>query len=121
MAQATFVKDPGTINYTPVGAVSAGDVVVQGLILGIAKTDIAAGALGALAVEGEFDVVKKTGAIVMGAVVFWDADGSPVSGTASSGAASPSRSAGDLIMGHAVSAAASGDTTVRVRLTHYTS
>lgn len=41
MAQATFVHDGRAIDYTPGGDVAAGDVVVQGELVGIAKTPIA--------------------------------------------------------------------------------
>jgi predicted RecA/RadA family phage recombinase len=120
MAQATFVKDSGTIDHTPASAVNSGDVIVQGWTVGIAKTDIAANVLGALAVEGEYDIVKATGAILIGGFVFWDADGDPVGGTSGTGAAVANQTLGNLI-GHATVVAASGDTTVRVRLAQYIS
>lgn len=58
---ATFYQDGKSIDYTPVGAVSAGDVVPLDSCIGIAKLDIAAGALGALAVEGVFQVDQADG------------------------------------------------------------
>ena len=61
MAKATFIQDGKSIDYTPGSAVSAGDVVVQGDLIGIAKLDIAADALGALAVKGVFDFPKAAG------------------------------------------------------------
>jgi len=115
MTQARFIQDGNTIDYTPSSAVAAGDVVVQGSILGIAKIPIAASALGALATVGVFDVAKATGAINLGAAVYWDADGNPVGGTAGTGAATTT-SGGNTFMGFAVLAAESGDTTVRVLL-----
>ena len=72
MATATFVHDGKSIDYTPGADVSAGDVVVQNDLVGIAKLDIASGALGALAVTGVFDVPKTAGvgeAIAAGAKV----------------------------------------------------
>ena len=115
MTQARYVQDDESIDYTPSSAVEAGQVVVQGSVLGIAKIPIAANALGALAVEGIFDVAKATGAVNLGAAVYWDADGSPVGGVALSGAATTS-SSGNTFMGFAVVAAESGDATVRVLL-----
>ena len=56
MAQAQYIQTGQAIDYTPSAAVDAGDVVVIGDILGISKLDIAADALGALALEGVFDV-----------------------------------------------------------------
>ena len=49
---------------------------------------IEAGAKGALAVDGVFEVEKNVSAFAAGADVYWDADASPVGGTANSGAAS---------------------------------
>jgi len=115
MTQARYVQDDESIDYTPSSAVAAGDVVVQGSVLAIAKIPIAANALGALAVEGIFDVAKATGAINLGAAVYWDADGNPVGGTAGTGAATTT-SSGNTFMGFAVLAAESGDATVRVLL-----
>jgi predicted RecA/RadA family phage recombinase len=51
---ATYVNDGSTIPYTPVSAATAGDVVVQGLMIGIVVADIEAGQLGALRVDGAF-------------------------------------------------------------------
>ncbi|MFQ3588264.1 MAG: capsid cement protein, partial [Fimbriimonadaceae bacterium] len=42
MAQAVFVHDGECIDYTPGAAVAAGDVVVQGDLIGVAKQPIAA-------------------------------------------------------------------------------
>ena len=66
MAQAEFVQEGSAIDYTPGSAVTAGDVVVQSDLVGIAKLDIAANALGALAVAGVFDVAKEAGGFLSG-------------------------------------------------------
>jgi len=115
MTQAIFVHDGDTIDYTPGSNVTAGDVVVQGDLVGVAKLDIASEALGALAVEGVFDIAKVTGAIAAGAKLYWDADGNPLGGTAGTGAATTT-AAGNSYMGQVVKAAAETDTVVRVRL-----
>ena len=60
MATVSYVQVGNSIDYTPDAAVSAGDVVIQGDLVGVAKLDIAAGALGALAVWGVFDFPKAT-------------------------------------------------------------
>ena len=105
--QADFVQDGTAVDYTPAGDVAAGDVVVQGDLVGITKRDITAGQLGALAVQGVFDVVKDAGVtIAAGAKVYWDATNSFAVTTAS----------GNKLMGKCVLAAASAETSVRVRL-----
>ena len=84
--QAVFFQEGKAIDYTPAQAVAAGQVVVQGSLIGVAKTPIAANQLGAIAVRGIFDVVKANEQISLGAAVFWDADGNPYGGTAGTGA-----------------------------------
>ena len=111
MATATFVHDGKSIDYTPGGDVSAGDVVVQGDLIGIAKLDIAAGALGALAVAGVFDVPKTAcvgEAIGAGVKVYWD--------VAESVAKTDDESGANKYLGKTVAAAGDDDATVRVRL-----
>ena len=104
-----FIHDGDSIDYTPGAAVQAGDVIVQGDLIGVAKRDIAANSLGALAVRGVFDFPKATGAstaIASGASVYWNA-GSGVATTTASG---------NKLIGKTVRAAADADATVRVRL-----
>lgn len=111
MATAQFVHDGRSIDYTPSSAVTAGDVVVQGDLVGVAKLDIAADALGALAVDGVFDFPKATGggsAIAAGAIVYWD--------VADSEAKTDDETGANKLLGKTVAAAADADTTVRVRL-----
>lgn len=116
MAQGTFVKEGLAIDYTPDDAVTGGDVVVQNNVVGIAKTDIAASALGALAISGVFDVVKAEEAFeTIGANIFWDEDGSPYGGTASSGAATATATS-NTWMGFVLATADSTDATVRILL-----
>jgi predicted RecA/RadA family phage recombinase len=73
---AKYVQRGHEIDFTPEADVAAGDVVIIGDLAGIAKLDIKAGTLGALALVGVFDIPKATGegtAIATGTIVFWDA------------------------------------------------
>lgn len=115
MTQATYRAKGDAVDYTPGSAVTAGDVVVLGGTLGIAKSDIAASTLGALIVCGLYSIVKVTGAISQWAKVYWDADGDPVGGTAGSGALTTDPSKG-VFAGIAVAAAGGSATTVDVLL-----
>ncbi len=111
MATATFVHDGKAIDYTPGADVSAGDVVVQNDLVGIAKLDIAADTLGALAVTGVFDVPKTAGvgeAIAAGAKVYWDVADGVAKEDAEAGA--------NKYLGKTVADAGDDDTTVCVRL-----
>ena len=111
MATARFIHDGNTIDYTPGADVSAGDVVVQGDLIGVAKLDIASGVLGALALAGVFDLPKAAGAgeaIAAGAKVYWDVADAEAKEDAEAGA--------NKYLGKTIAAAADADTTVRVRL-----
>ena len=73
---AIFKQRGDAINHVPTSDVSAGDVVVQEDLIGIAKLDIKANTLGALALTGVFSIPKATGtgeAIAAGVKVYWDA------------------------------------------------
>ena len=59
---ASYVQDGDVLDYTPSSAVAAGDVVVIGSLVGVAPRAIAANAVGALAVEGVFEIPCATGA-----------------------------------------------------------
>lgn len=108
---AQFVHNGQMIDYVAPSAVAAGQVVVQGELVGVARLDIASGATGALAVEGTYDFPKATGAataITAGANVYWDA--------AEGVAKTDSESGANKLIGKTTRAAADADTTVRVRL-----
>jgi len=115
MTQARFIHDGDAIDHIPSANVSAGDVVVQGDLVSIAKLDIPASHLGALHRVGIYDVVKSTGEINAGAAVYWQANGNPVGGEAGSGAATAT-AGGNKFMGWAVKAAGNNDPTVRLAL-----
>jgi predicted RecA/RadA family phage recombinase len=95
------------IDYTPPSNVAAGDVVIQGGLVGIATSPIPANTPGSLAVTGEFDVLKAAVLLTAGALVYWDA----VAQVATSVSAS------NTLMGRAVRLAATVDARVRVLLT----
>ena len=107
MPQATFVSDGDYIDYTPGGAVAAGDVVVQVDLVGVVLRPLAASEQGALAVDGIFDFAKSGGvAYTVGTILYWDDTNNVVTTTAT----------GNKQIGKVVRAAATTDTTVRVRL-----
>ncbi len=107
MPQAVFIQEGKYIDHTPVGALASGDVVVQGDLVGVTLRPIAAGELGALAVDGVFDFTKNTGvAYTVGTILYWDDTNNVVTTT----------SAGNKSIGKVVRAAASADTTARIRL-----
>ena len=106
---ADFYHVGDTVDYTPGTAVTAGDVVVQGELVGVATQDIAANEKGALRVKGVFSFAKGSGssdALTAGAKVYWDDTSDVVTTTAGS----------NKYVGKVVEAAAASASTVYVRL-----
>lgn len=62
------------IDYTPGSAVTAGTVVVQGTLVGVATEQIEANRVGSLAIEGIVDIDKEEVAFSAGDDVFFDED-----------------------------------------------
>jgi predicted RecA/RadA family phage recombinase len=86
---------------------ASGDVVVQGDLVGVVLRPLAAGELGALAVDGVFDFSKSTPVVfTVGQILYWDDTNNIVVTIAT----------GNKQVGKVVRAAAAADTTVRVRL-----
>ena len=105
MAQAEFISDGLLIDFTPASAIAAGEVVVQGDLIGIASRAIAANQRGSLCVRGVFDCTKNTGvAYTVGLLLYWDNTNKVVTTTAS----------GNKLLGKVVAAALTTDVTVRV-------
>lgn len=105
---ATFYQAGDCVDYTPGSAVTAGDIVQVGTLVGVALNDIAANELGSLQVKGCFAVTKAGG----GGVTF--AAGAPVEWSGSTAVAAGTSGAYDI--GRAAYAAADADTTVYVLL-----
>ena len=109
MSGVNFIHDGDAIDYTPAAAVTAGDVIVQGVGVGVAKRDIAANVLGALHVVGVYDFPKAVTsgtAIAVGVLVYWD-DSEDIATTTSSS---------NTLIGKSTLAATAAATTVRVRM-----
>lgn len=106
-----FVADGKTITITAGGTVTAGDVDVIGTgLVGVAQNSGVSGDSIVYAIEGVYRLAKITGAIAAGDILDWD-----VSGAAVGKAITPA--AGDVEdFGVAMEAAASGATTVAVKL-----
>lgn len=108
--EAIYRQQAAAIDYTPSGAAAAaGEVVQVGGLIGVANKEIADGELGALQIEGAFDVTKASGGgitFTAGATVGWD----------NTGNTAVAAGTGDFDIGSAVAAAADADAFVRVKL-----
>jgi predicted RecA/RadA family phage recombinase len=116
MAVGVLLKTGTTIPYTPVAAVSAGDLIDCGTFAAVAIRDIPAGTLGELDAwdSPTYRITKNAGeAIIFGALVYLNTTGlNNATGTVGS-------SAGTLGVCVAVNPAGAlaGDATVDVKLT----
>lgn len=102
---ASYVSKGDLLDHTPAAAVAAGEVVVIGSLVAVAPRPIAANALGALAVDGVWQMPCASGST--------GAQGSAINWYATSGVAhaSTGTAAGKLAKARLV-----GDTTVDVLL-----
>lgn len=109
MAQTpcTYRQDDRTLDYTPGSAVLAGTVVVRGNMVTIVPVDIGASDKGSEAIEGVWNVPKDNSDVADGDLLYWNATGDPVSGTAGSGAFTKTGGANKLA-GVALEAAGTG-------------
>lgn len=103
---AKYWQKGEVLDYTATDKVANGEVVSLGTRIGVAGEDIAAGETGHLHVVGVFEMAKATGAITMGAAVYYDTTEKNITATASS----------NVPAGYAAAPAASTDTTVLVKL-----
>ena len=111
MTIARFIQQGNSIDYTPAATITAGDVIVQGDLIGIAQNDCEADRLGVLAVAGVFDIDKATGVgtgIAMGTKVYWD--------VADQQAKADDESGANKYLGKTIGDAGDDDAKVRVRL-----
>jgi predicted RecA/RadA family phage recombinase len=97
--------EPVMVDYTPTSAVTAGDVILQGVVPMVAHKDIAANKLGSLASRGGVYRLTPAAAIAVGKTVWWDVAAKKVTETATSNAH----------FGYTVIASFSGDTLVDVQ------
>ena len=106
-----FVQDGLTIEFTAAAAVASGDVVVIGSLIGVALDAVANGEIGVASIEGVFELPKTTGtANTVGELIDFDITAAEISKLAVP-------AAGDIVgCGVAFAAAASGDTTILVKI-----
>lgn len=103
---ARYIQRGESIDYIPETPVAAGDLVILNDLVGVAKLDIPAGTLGALAVGGVYEMPKGAAAIAFGKKVYWDATAKTVVTTAT----------GNTLIGKAVCDTVAADAFVRVLL-----
>lgn len=103
---ANYQQPGSTIDFinSTSDTIKAGQVVSLTTRIGVAGTEIAASAVGSLHVKGVFSMPKATGAIEIGAAVYYNASTDKITTTASSA----------VPAGWAIAAAKSEDATVQV-------
>lgn len=74
-SQSKYKSEGKTIDHTPAGSLTAGDVTVVGnRLIGAPQSDIAAGEPGTLRIGGQHDIAKEatTTTFAVGDPIFWD-------------------------------------------------
>lgn len=70
-----FIQSGDVLTIPAPAAVSSGDVVISGSLIGIAQTDAASGADVAVVTTGVFELAKTDSqAWTLGVAIYWDAD-----------------------------------------------
>lgn len=109
--KARYIQRGDSIDYTPTADIAAGDVVRIGSLKGVAKLDIKAGELGALALTGVYEMAVKSGkAFAAGQAAYFD----PTDGTVTPDA--PSGESSSYLIGHVLADVAAGDALANVRI-----
>ena len=85
---AKYWQKGEVLDYKASAAVKNGEVVSLGTRIGVAGEDIAAGETGHLHVVGVFEMEKATGAMTMGAAVYYDEAAKKITTVASTGESS---------------------------------
>jgi predicted RecA/RadA family phage recombinase len=99
--KAQKVEKGNSVPYTPpTSNVNPGDIVLLGRVFGVSVDSIAVGTLGALDVEGIFDIAKDASRFNQGDPVYWNPTGNPLTGNAGSGCAT-SAGGGSTLAGYA--------------------
>ena len=105
--KARYIQRGESIDHTPEEDVAARDIVKLGGLVGVAKLDIKAGELGALAVVGVYELATGGTAVAVGG---------RDSGELATGKVGAPTASGAVKFGHAVTKAEAGAATVLVRL-----
>lgn len=102
----SFIQDGKTLDFTAGDDINAGDLVLNGNIVGVAINDVANGAVGQVATSGVHEVSKDAYEVAIGVPLYYNASSGKLTTTAST----------NKLAGYAWEAAASGAATVKVHL-----
>ena len=106
--KARYYQRGESIDYTPEADVSAGDVIRLGKLVGVAKLDIKAGELGALALTGVYEIAKDSATeFTAGELVAYDGTAGTIVKTGTFGATG---------FGYMIEDASAGTLSAHVRL-----
>lgn len=101
-----FIQKGNTMTFTAGATITAGQLVLVGVLVGVALNDAASGEECEMAISGVFEVGKVSGAIGIGVAVYYNASEGKATTTVST----------NKQIGWCWVEAASDDTTVKVRL-----
>jgi len=110
-----YLHEGASIEYTPAAATYAGNIINLGSVCAFSPVDIAASAVGAVAVTGVIRAPYAGGIANIGDNIWWDANGTPYGGAAD-GACIRNAVAGDWWVGTLVRAVVAASTTCDVAI-----
>ncbi len=117
--EAMAYQEGKMLDYTPVAAKLAGQMVQSGGRAGLCVADIEAGVQGAIQVAEVAKIVKAQVAGSAGQTVGWDEDGNPYGGTAGTGALVTDLGAADFLVGSLIDDMEATDTVGYVELNKF--
>ena len=103
-----FIKPGRVVSVAAPRAVTSGDLVIVGLLAGVAQTDAASGAAVEIECDGVYDLAKT-------AAQAW-AVGAAIYGIPATGVVTTATTTGNVLIGVAAAAAVNPSTVGRVRL-----
>ena len=118
--ECVLLGEGGAVAYTPSAAQAAGEVNILNGMFRFATQPIAASALGSVKTVGgppTVRIVKITGNLGIGNVVYWDATGDVAGASTSGTGAVTTVAVGNTLVGRVIKAAGVSDQTVDVQLT----
>lgn len=101
-----YITSGETITVTLAATIASGAGLLTGALFGVAKCAGVSGDQVAIALEGVFELPKATGAVALGAKVYWDDTNKNITTTSS----------GNTLVGYCWEAVISGATLIKVKL-----
>lgn len=102
----SYIQDGKTMDFTAGATIAAGNLVLNGSVVGVSVNDVANGSAGIVSVSGVHEVGKDSDEVAIGVPLYYNASSGKLTTTVGS----------NKLAGYAWEAAGSAAATVKVRL-----